>query len=227
MWAWWFGVLQDQTRVAVVAAWFTGGAAIIGVVISAVVSTIVSRRSVYINAVTAERSKWIEALRGTISKLSAAADRVVTLRQAQHAQQAQAADYAESVEWATDTQELHRLMSDLMLRLNPTEHEALNLMKAARKLNAAARLHSSAAVILADEIMVRHAQWVLKAEWERVKEEAAGSLQAPKFCIRRWRRRRAYKQFLLGAGSLQRLDAIGAGRSDRDLTLLRSEIDAI
>lgn len=224
MWAWWFGVLQDQTRVAVVAAWFTGGAAIIGVVISAVVSTIVSRRSVYINAVTAERSKWIEALRGTISKLSAAADRVVTLRQAQLAQ---AAGYAESVEWATDTQELHRLMSDLMLRLNPTEHEALNLLKAARKLNAAARLHSSAAVILAVEIMVRHAQWVLKAEWERVKEEAAGRLQAPKFWIRRWRRRRAYKQFLLGAGSLERLDAIGAGKSDLDLTLLRSEIDAI
>lgn len=209
---------------AVVGAWFTGGAAIIGVVISAVVSTIVSRRSVYINAVTAERSKWIETLRGTISKLSAAADRVVTLRQAK---QAQATGYAESVEWATDTQELHRLMSDLMLRLNPTEHEALNLLKAARKLNAAARLHSSTAVILADEIMVRHAQWVLKAEWERVKEEAAGRLQAPKFWIRRWRRRRAYKQFLLGAGSLGRLDAIGAGKSDLDLTLLRSEIDAI
>lgn len=189
MWAWWFGVLQDPTRVGVLAAWFTGGAAIIGVVISAVVSTIVSRRSVYINAVTAERSKWIETLRGTISKLSAAADRVVTLRHAE------AVGYAESVEWATDTQELHRLMSDLMLRLNPTEYEALNLLKAARKLNAAARLHSSAAVILADEIMVRHAQWVLKAEWERVKEEAAGRLQAPKFWMRSWRRRRAYKRF--------------------------------
>ena len=221
MFAWLFEVLEDPTRVGVVAAWFTGGAAIISVIISAVVSTIVSRRSVYINAVTAERSKWIEMLRGTISKMSAAADRVVTLRKAK------TVDYAESVEWATDTQELHRLMSDLMLRLNPTEPEALNLLKAARKLNAAARLHSSAAVILADEIMVRHAQWVLKGEWERVKEEAAGPLKAPRFWIRGWRRRRAYKQFLLNEGSLKRLDAIGAGRSDLDLTLLRSEMDTL
>ncbi len=221
MWAWWVGTLQDPTRVGVVAAWFTGGAAIVGVVISAVVSTIVSRRSVYINAVTVERSKWIETLRVTISKFSAAADRVVTLRQAQ------AVEYLKSVEWATDTQELHRLMSDLTLRLNPTEHEALNLLMAAKKLDAAARLHSSAAVILADEIMVRHAQWVLKAEWERVKQEAAGRLQAPKFWFRGWRRRRAYKKFLLGAGALERLDAIGAGKSDIDLTLLRSELDGL
>ena len=67
MWSWWSEILRDPTRVGVVAAWFTGGAALVGVVISAVVSTIVSRRSVYINAVTSERSKWIEALRGTIS----------------------------------------------------------------------------------------------------------------------------------------------------------------
>lgn len=203
----------------VVAAWFTGGAALVGVGISAVVSTIVSRLSVYINAVTSERSKWIEALRGTISNLSAAADRIVTLRQAK------AANYAESVEWATDTQELHRLMTDLTLRLNPTEPEALNLLKAARKLNASARLHSSAAVILADEVMVRHAQWVLKAEWERAKEEAAGRLQALRFCYRRWRR--AYNRFLLRDGSLQKLDAIGAGKTDLELTLLRSEMDVV
>jgi len=217
--SWWFEILRDPTKVAVVAAWFTGGAALAGVVISAIVSTIVSRRSVYINAVTSERSKWIEALRSTISKLTAAADRVVTLRQAE------GANYAESVEWATDTQEMHRLLTDLMLRLNPTEPEALNLLKAARKLNASARLHSSAAVILADEVMVRHAQWVLKAEWERVKEEAAGRLQALRFWYRRRRRRSAYNRFLLQDGSLEKLDAIGAGKTDLELTLLRSQMD--
>lgn len=220
MFAWLLEILEDPAQVGVVVAWFTGGAAIISVIISAVVSTMVSRRSVYINAVTAERSKWIELLRGTIAKMSAVADRVVTLRKAK------TGDYAESVEWATDKQELHRLLSDLMLRLNPTEPEALNLLKAARKLNAAARLHSPAAVILADEIMVRHAQWVLKGEWERVKEEAAGPLKAPKFWIRGWQRRRAYKQFLQTDGSLKRLDAIGEGRPDPDLTLLRSQMDA-
>ncbi len=221
MWSWLSEMLRDPTKVGVVAAWFTGGAALVGVVISAVVSTIVSRRSVYINAVTGERSKWIEALRGTISKLSAAADRVVTLRQTK------AANYAESIEWATDTQEMHRLMTDLVLRLNPTEPEALNLLKAARKLNASARLHSSAAVILADEVMVRHAQWVLKAEWERVKEEAAGRLQALRFLYRRRRRRSAYNRFLMRDGSLEKLDAIGAGKTELELVLLRSQMDVV
>ena len=220
MFAWLFEMLEDPARVGVVAAWFTGGAAIISVIISAVVSTIVSRRSTYINAVTTERSKWIEMLRGTIAKMSASADRVVTLRTAG------TVDYAKSVDWATDTQELHRLLSDLMLRLNPTEAEALNLLKAARKLNTAARLHSPQAVILADEIMLRHAQWVLKGEWERVKEEAAGPLKAPRYWIRGWRRRKAYKQFLLTDGSLERLDAIGEGQSDGALALLRSQMDA-
>jgi hypothetical protein len=219
MWSWWVEMLKDPARVGVVAAWFTGGAALVGVIISAVVSAIVSRRSVYINAVTIERSKWIELLRGTISKYSASADRVVTLRKAR------GADYVASVEWATDTQELHRLMSDLMLRLNPTEPEALNLLKAARKLDQSARLHSSAAVILADEIMVRHAQWVLKAEWERVKEEAAGWLQAPRFWYRRRLRQQAYDQFLQRDGCLGRLDAIGAGKPDIELTLLRTRMD--
>ena len=111
--------------------------------------------------------------------------------------------------------------------LNPTEPEALNLLKAARKLNASARLHSSAAVILADEVMVRHAQWVLKAEWERVKEEAAGRLQALRFWCRRRRRRSAYNRFLLRDGSLEKLDAIGAGKTDLELALLRSQMDVI
>ena len=111
------------------------------------------------------------------------------------------------------------------MRLNPTEPEASNLLRAAKKLNASARLHNSAAVILADEIMLRHAQWVLKAEWERVKQEASGPLQAPKNWWRNWCRRRAYAAFLKRDGSLHRLDEIGAGKSDLELTLLRSEMD--
>jgi hypothetical protein len=81
-------------------------------------------------------------------------------------------------------------------------------------------------VILADEIMIRHAQWVLKAEWERVKQEASGIFQAPVFWWRNWRRRRAYAEFLKKDGALGRLDAIGAGVGDVRLTLLRSEMDS-
>jgi hypothetical protein len=217
LWAWWFQVAQDAARSPVVAAWFTATGALLSAAVSALVSYLVSRRSVYINAVTVERSKWIGALRGTISKFSGAADRVSTLKVNP--------GYAQVVDWAADTQNLHTLLSDLTLRLNPTETEALNLLRAAKKLDQAARLHSHAAVILADEIMTRHAQWVLKAEWERVKQEAAGPLRAPKFWWRNWRRRMAYAKFLKKDGSLDRLDQIGTGKTDAELILLRSEMD--
>lgn len=207
--SWW----SQFTQATAVASWFTLFAA----ALSALVSYLVARRSVYINAVTAERSKWIEALRGTISKFSGAAGKVSARRRN--------SDYEKSQDWASDTEGLQILLSDLTLRLNPTEPEAQNLLRAAKKLNAAARLHTPAAVILANEIMVRHAQWVLKAEWERVKREASSSLQAPVFWWRKWRRSRAYAAFLQNDGALGRLDAIGAGKGDVELTLLRSQMD--
>jgi hypothetical protein len=214
---WWFQVTQDGARSPVVAAWFTAAGALFAAAVSALVSYLVARRSVYINAVTAERSKWIEALRGTISKFSGAAGRVSARRGN--------SDYDESRDWATDTESLQILLSDLTLRVNPMEPEARNVLRAAKKLDAAARLHTLAAVILANEIMIRHAQWMLKAEWERVKWEASGALQAPVYWWRNCRRSRAYAAFLKKDGALDRLDQIGAGKSDLELTLLRSTMD--
>ncbi|RXT29856.1 hypothetical protein B5P46_01975 [Rhizobium leguminosarum] len=214
---WWIDVLQDAARSPVVAAWFTAMGALIAATVSAIVSYVVSRRSVYINAVTAERSKWIEALRGNVSAFSGAADRLSALRSG--------ATAIDSKEWATHAGELHSLLSELTLRLNPSEPEARNLLRCAKRLEAATRLHSPASVILADEIMIRHAQWVLKAEWERVKQEASGPLQAPFFWFRRSRRRHAYQRFLAGPGSLSRLDQIAAGKTDLQLTMLRTEMN--
>lgn len=218
MLTWLIQEAQDPARSTVVAAWFTASAAFVAAFVGAIVSYVVSRRSVYINAVTVERSKWIEALRGTISKFSGTADRISAMRKK--------CNYIDGPEWAADTQALRTLLSDLTLRLNPTEPEAQNLLLAAKKLDAAARLHSPAAVTLANEIMIRHAQWVLKAEWERVKQEAAGPLQGPRIWWRNRIRRKAYAQFLERDGSLLRLDSIGSGKSDVELMLLRSDMDA-
>ena len=168
------------------------------------VSYLVAHRSVYINAVTAERSKWIESLRSTVSKFSGAAMKVSTRRRD--------GAYAKGQDFGEDLELLQRLLADLTLRLNPNEVEAQNLLKAAQKLDAAARLHSPSAAILANEIMIRHAQWAAKAEWDRVKQEASGAARALTFALRNRRRRRAYNTFLNGAGSLHRLEAIGAGR---------------
>ena len=217
MWSWWLAVAQDTTRAPVVAAWFTAAGALFAAIVSALISYLVSRRSVYINSVTSERSKWMEALRSTISKFSGTADKISARRKK--------ADYEGSPDWATDTKALRTLLSDLTLRLNPTEPEARNLLRAAKKLDAAARLHSPPAVILANEVMIRHAQWVLKAEWERVKQEASGPLKAPIYWWRNWKRRKAYRNFVAKDGMLSRLDQIGAGKSDIELASLRNEMD--
>lgn len=209
--------MREVARTPVVAAWFTAGGALLAAVVSAFISYAVAHRSVYINAVTVERSKWIEALRVTVSKYSGAAGKISARRRDPA--------YENSEDWAKDTEALGTLLTDLTIRLNPTEPAAQNLLLAARKLNSAARLHTSAAVILANEVMVRHSQWVLKAEWERVKQEASGKLSAPLRVWRNAKRRKAYLAFLQRDGSLHRLKAIGAGKKDIELTLLRSEMD--
>ncbi|MDX0499543.1 hypothetical protein GOC68_25490 [Sinorhizobium medicae] len=214
---WLTDVLYDTTRAAVVAAWFTALGAFLAAGVGAIVAYIVARRPVYINAVTAERSKWIEALRKKISGFSGAADRLSS--------SLSRGLKIDSAEWATQVGELHSLLSELTLRLNPSEPEARNLLRAAKKLEAAARIHNPASLRIADEVMIRHAQWVLKAEWERVKQEASGPLQSPVFWLRRKRRKRLYRQFLRSEGSMTPLDAIGAGKTEVELTLVRSRMD--
>lgn len=214
----WQKIVADIGKSPVVAAWFTAGGAMMAAAVSALVSYLVAHRSVYINAVTAERSKWIEALRGTISSYSGTAGKVSARRRLEP-------KYEKSSDWATDTEILQKLLSDLTLRLNPTEAEALNLLRAAKKLDQAARIHRPADFILANEIMIRHAQWVAKAEWDRVKQEASGWLATPHYVLRNWRRRRAYRAFLESGGDLKRLNMIGAGETEIAVTLARSEMD--
>ena len=201
-----------------VVAQIAAAGAIIAAGVSAVVSYLVARRGIYVNAVTIERSKWIESLRGTISKFSGAAIKLNT-RNLDGAYQA-------SQDRAADIELLKTLLADLTLRLNPTELEAKNLLRAAVKLDAAARIHTPPSVVLANEIMIRHAQWAAKAEWERVKQEASGWGSGLFYVWRNLKRRRAYNRFLRQDGSLHRLDAIGAGKSDIELDLLRSEMDS-
>jgi hypothetical protein len=196
----WLGQFKEAAAQAtVIAAWLAATAALVG----ALVSYLVARRGVYINSVTTERSRWIEALRATISKLSGAASKLHASRNTN--------GYINSTAHAADLEVLRTHLVELTLRINPTEDEAQGLLLAANKLDRAARLHAYDALTLADEVMTLHAQWVLKAEWERVKQEASGFLAQPYFWWRNWRRSVAYEEFLTGEGSLVRLDVIGAG----------------
>jgi len=217
IWNWWTTFSTGVGASPVVAARVSATAVLLAAIVSAFVSNWVARRTVYINAVTAERSKWIDALRSTLSQFSGMAHKISTRRRA--------TDYSDSAGAAEDRETLQSLLSDLTLRLNPGEDEARDLLRAAKTVDKAARLHSAAAVILADEIMIRHAQWLLKGEWERVKLEASGLLGKFWIYFRKILRKRAYRQFLRDAGSLVALDRIGAGAKDTELVLLRSRMD--
>lgn len=54
-----------KTTVAIIVAVI----ALVGVMTTAIASLLVSRRSTYLNAVTVERSKWIDKLRTNIAKM--------------------------------------------------------------------------------------------------------------------------------------------------------------
>ena len=221
---WFLKIANDPTAFAVVAAWFTAAAALVVALITIVTVTItawttarVASRSVYINSVTAERSKWIDALRKSLADYSAAAERVISRRNDNK--------YEHSAEWATDIQSMRTHLSSLKMRLNPREAMAQNLIDAARKVDQAARLHRWTDVDLASEIMVRHGQWVLKFEWNRVKLEAASGAEKRRLKKAEAELEKDYGEFLKNDGSLERLKAIGAGKSEIDLALLRSQID--
>ncbi|HEU0145951.1 MAG TPA: hypothetical protein VFR21_03630 [Bradyrhizobium sp.] len=80
-------------------------------------------------------------------------------------------------------------------------------------------------VELAGEVMVRHGQWILKFEWNRVKLEAASGSERRKLKQAEVELNRDYGAFVERDGSLHRLDAIGAGKDSLSITLLRSEMD--
>lgn len=221
---WLLKIANDPAAFAVVAAWFTAAASLGVALITIVTVTITARttskvvsRSVYINSVTAERSKWIDALRKSIADYSGAAERVISRRKDPQ--------YEASTEWATDVQSIRTHLSNLKLRLNPREATAQNLIDAARKVYQAARIHRWSDVDLASEILVRHGQWVLKFEWNRVKLEAASGNEKKRLEQEEAVLEKEYQEFLKHDGSLDRLKAIGAGKRETDIVLLRSEMD--
>lgn len=116
-------------------------------------------------------------------------------------------------------------LSALKMRLNPREATAQNLIDAARKLDQAARIHRWADMELANEIMVRHGQWILKYEWNRVKLEATWGEERERLEQAEKGLDADYAKFLQNDGSMERLKAIGVGKSEVEIMLLRSEMD--
>lgn len=160
--------------------------AFIGVVVSGFVAFTVSKRSTYLTTVTAERSKWIDKLRANISELLGTCGAI-------HMSKDRTSERA-----LAKRQEADRLIALITLQLNPNDGSGIDrnlidllprLVKSSEKDDDTYRLF--------ERRFVRHTQFLLKEEWEKVKAEAKGATLAWLSRAGRERQRRAaqYRAF--------------------------------
>lgn len=154
--------LPDTDKVALIA--------LCGVIFSALIAYTTSKRSLYINSVTIERSKWIDALRTNIANFSRLA---VTLH---HKENLNDIDWR-SREASQYIEKMNGLISLIKLQLNPNGIYDRNIIILLDSITAYANSHDYRSLIRLDAQLISHSQWLLKAEWEKVKFEAAGVLR--------------------------------------------------
>jgi len=184
--------LSDTALVALLAACF----AFLSAVVAAVVSLWVSARTRYINAVTVQRSEWIERLRTNLAKFSGAA---LTL----HYKFVEQDGPDKSEEYLRLIRELNDLIPLVRLQLNPRGNIEQNMIAILLRVPRLTEKKDAKKLLTADDLMIRHSQWLLKAEWEKVKYEA-GSCVYKLWCaliknrLYSWR----YRRFCKCAGNL-------------------------
>ena len=150
----------------------TAAIALIGVFLSAFVSAfvanVVSKRSAYITSVTAERSKWIDKLRSNIAELLGVCGAI----------------HLSSSDKTSDKalekrQNADRLIALITLQLNPNDKSGIdqNLIKLLPELVKSSEKDDNSYRVF-EQSFVRHAQFLLKEEWEKVKTEAKGTFWA-------------------------------------------------
>ena len=138
--------------------------AVIGVLLSALVSALVSRRATYISSVTAERSKWIDKLRANISELVGELGYL-------HYQVYQDENYVNSEQYDEIIRRVEALVTVVRLQLNPMGNIDSNIIKL---LAVMTEMFGNQEYRNLENLFVRHVQWLLKVEWEKVKFEARG-----------------------------------------------------
>jgi hypothetical protein len=160
--------------------------ALLGTVLSALVLFLNARSSLYVSAVTVERSKWINALRENIASVSG---KLRTLSYRVDGQGQESLYVAVS--------EINDLMSLIRLQLNPSGEIEKHITEILEKMPALAEKPNGEELRKEDASLLAHCQWLLKAEWERVKYEARGPFgrlwQRMSFKQRRYMRR--YRNF--------------------------------
>jgi len=179
-----FSALPDPTKVALIA--------LCGVVISALVAWLTALRGQYVSAVTVERSKWINALRENIASFSGKL-RTLSFR-------AETKNRDDQARIAAVT-EINNLISLIHLQLNPHGTIERNIATILERMPALAEKADGAALRKEDRLLIAHCQWLLKAEWEKVKYEAR-LLTRPWLLIKRMLYHCSYRRFCRNAGRL-------------------------
>ena len=171
---------------------FTAVVALAGVIVTAVVSLSIARRSTYLSTVTVERSKWIEKLRNNISRLIS---RLHTVDYELYRDD----EFAEAERFTQMSGEIVEAMALVRLQLNPEGRIDANILA----LLTAIQDHVGGQEYKnLERIFVRHVQWMLKEEWEKVKYEALGPIGRLWAVYKRHQRATAYGKYCAGPGSI-------------------------
>ena len=172
--------------------------ALFGALISAIIALSISRRATYLTSVTAERSKWIDKLRANISELAGLCSYLKY-------KTVLAPNYFESPDYDEVFRQIEKLAAMTRLQLNPNGPIDSNILEIVEDIASLSQQRTDYRFYAAQWLLIRHSQWLLKEEWEKVKSEAAGTGRRVAAAIKRWRRLRAYRIFCAGDGSLTRL----------------------
>lgn len=161
--------------------------AFIGVLISAVLSSLIARKSAYISSVTVERSKWLDKLRANISDLVAELSQI-SIQTASDA-------YPAGSEMITSIKRADAKIAMIKLQLNPRGSIDKNIIKV---MDLAIKVAGKKAPEIhcrdIEAALIRHSQFLLKEEWEKVKMESRSLFFRPYFC---WRERARLKEYQL------------------------------
>ena len=168
------GALKENSNVvSILVAVLALAGVFVAALISAFVALSSSKRSTYIASVTTERSKWIEKLRGNIAELLSVLGAIS--REAAKSKETQEEKLKE--EASARRTEADKLIALITLQLNPFDKSGIDqeLIKLMPELVEAAE-NQSQNYRKCELQFVKHAQFLLKEEWEKVKSEAQGRM---------------------------------------------------
>ncbi|MBD8469580.1 hypothetical protein [Sphingomonas sp. CFBP 8765] len=145
--------------------------ALVGALAGVLTSYLVAGRTVYINSITAERSKWIEKLRTNIAAHSGLLAELSFTLHGQKVVKNEGSGMASLV--VNVLTKINNSAAIIQLQLNPWNEIDKNILSLIESIVIRDGTDHNL-VDEADKLLIAHSQWLLKAEWEKVKYEAHG-----------------------------------------------------